>query len=82
MPEEDYYLLDNIENNLSAIINSIHEYNNTRFATYSSEVQTDSRPFIMYMGRKLTVDIANELFGIKNMIANPENMSLPIQYKW
>ena len=79
LPEEDYYLLDNIENNLSAIINSIHEYNNTRFATYSSEVQTDSRPFIMYMGRKLTVDIANELFGIKNMIANPENMSLPIR---
>lgn len=79
LPEEDYYLLDNVESNLSTIISSIHEYNNTRFSSYSSEIQTDSRPFILYMGRKLSVDIANELNGIRNMIVNKESMSLPIK---
>ena len=79
LPEEDYYMLDDFEKNIQAITKSIHEYNNTRTATYISEVKTDSRPFIINLGVKLTVDIYTELSGIRKMINNPEEMSLPIR---
>ena len=79
LPEEEYHLLDDAEINLKRIVDVIHEYNNTRNSSYISEVKTDARPFIFNLGKKYTIDIEKEFSGIKFMISQPEEMSLPIR---
>lgn len=79
LPEDDYYLLDNIKENQQKIMDSIREYNDTRKSSYHSEVKTESRPFLMKMARKLVVDIDSEFDGIRHMIRNPKTMSFPIK---
>ena len=79
LPEEEYYLLEEEELNLKKIVDIIHEYNKTRTSNYNSEVKTDTRPFIVNLGKKYTVDIDKEISGIKLMINSPDEMSLPIK---
>lgn len=79
LPEEEYNLLEDAETNLKRIVEVIHEYNNTRKSSYISEVKTDERPFIVNLGKKFTVDIDKEINGIKLMVNQPEEMSLPIR---
>lgn len=79
LPEEEYHLLEESKINIKRIVEVIHEYNNTRNSTYISEVKTDERPFIFNLGKKYTVDIDKEINGIKSMVNQSEEMSLPIK---
>lgn len=79
MPEEEYYLLDDAAQNMRTIVDVIHEYNKTKYSTYHNEVKTDQRPFIINLGKKLTIDIDKEFDGIRLMINQTEEMSLPIK---
>ena len=79
LPEEEYHLLDDVENNLQKIVNIMHVYNETRNSTYKNEVRIDTRPFIVNLGKKISVDIEKEIEGIKEMVNQSEEMSLPIR---
>lgn len=79
LPEEEYNLLEEDDFNLKRIVDVIHEYNKTRNSSYISEIKTDQRPFIINLGKKHTVDIEKEIKGIKLMINQHEEMSLPIR---
>lgn len=79
LAEEDYYLLENIKDNIKKIDSAIKKYNKSRVSTYREEVKTDSRPFIFNLGKRLIVDINKEFAGIREMIHNVDEMSYPIQ---
>lgn len=79
LAEEDTYLLQDIKANLKKIIKAIMKYNKTRVSSYKNELKTDSRPFILNLGTKMSVDIDKEFLGIREMIKNPENMTYPIK---
>lgn len=79
LPEEDYYLLEDVGNNIKKIVDSIKEYNGSRTSTYRNEVKTDTRPFFINLERSFILDIRKELSGIKKSISNTETMSLPIK---
>lgn len=79
LPEEDYYLLDDIDHHIQDVIDSIHKYNHTRTSSYAKEVKTDNNPYIVNLGKCYIVDIDKELTGIKDMLNHPEEMTLPIR---
>lgn len=79
LPEEDYNLLEDFENNAREIEESIKSYNESRTASYRKEVKTDNRPFFINLERRFSVDIKKELSGIKKAISNEEELSLPIK---
>ena len=78
-PEEESELLNEFEKNYDRIIDILHEYNETKHTSYKKEIKIDSRPFIIQIGRKLSVDIDKELGGIKDLISNSEELSLPLK---
>lgn len=75
LPEEDYYLLDNIDNNLNDVIHSLREYNKSLY----NRVLIDTKPYIIALSSKQLIDIAKELNGIKEMIYDKSLMTYPIQ---
>lgn len=79
IPEEEYHLIDDDNPDTTKIAKVIHEYYDTKNSTYKDEVKVDQSPKIMNLGRKYTIDIEKEMMGIKNMINNLEEMSLPIK---
>ncbi|MCI5745871.1 MAG: AAA domain-containing protein [Erysipelotrichaceae bacterium] len=78
LPEESYSLLDDFSKNINEIIRIIHEYNDTRNATYFSEVKVDSRPFFICLERQFSIDIYTEMNKIKKLIKG-EDIPLPIK---
>lgn len=78
MPEEDYYLLDDFENNIQEITDSIHKYNNTRISSYKSEIKTDGRPFIISLSKRYTMDVDKEVTELKNLV-NSEDYPMPLK---
>lgn len=79
LPEEDFYLLEDVDKNKEKILESIRLYNDTKNATYSKEVKIDSEPYIISLAKNIIVDLNIELSGIRKMIDYPETMTIPIK---
>lgn len=78
LPEEDFGLFDDVSNNLEKIKASICDYNKNRFSSYNKEVKLDTLPYVICLAKNYGIDITRELSGIKDMISNKTEMSLPI----
>lgn len=77
LPEESKYLLDDFDKNEKEIHKTIIEYNDLGNKSYTNIL--DSKPYIINLCMNLTVDIDAQFAGIKKMIANPSEMSMPIK---
>ncbi len=78
IPEEEYELIDNFKENKAKIVNVIREYNNTRKATYVSEIKIDTNPFFITLEKNFSIDVDREFAKIKKII-NSDNIPLPLR---
>lgn len=80
IPEEERYLLDDFETNRNKILEVLHEYNKTGNSSYRQEIKVDSRPYLLTLGRKFTIDVEAELIEIKKQLTeNYDDMPLPLK---
>mgnify|MGYP002750546622 CR=1 FL=1 len=79
LPEEDFNLLENVDENKEKILESLRTYNNTKNVSYAKEVKIDAEPYIISLAKNMVIDLNVEFVGIKKMIEYPETMTIPIQ---
>ncbi len=79
IPEDKYYLINDFENHKDEIIAIIREHNDTKNSSYKNEVKIDTRPFIICLETRLTVDIEYELNKVKELMANKDVIPLPLR---
>ena len=79
LPEEDFNLLENVDENKEKILESLRTYNNTRYASYAKEIKIDAEPYIVSLAKNIVIDLNAEFDGIRKMIEYPEIMTIPIQ---
>lgn len=76
IPEDALNILENFDANEQKIHNIIQDYNNNANKPYKNIL--DSKPYIVYLAKNIIVDIREQFNGIREMISNPETMSIPI----
>ncbi len=78
LPEEDYYLIEDIDNNIEKILESLHNYNDTKNSSYYKETKIDNRPFLLALGKNYTTNIEAELNLIKDLLEDNTPMPLKV----
>ena len=78
MSEEQYYLLENFEENKEKIIDVIREYNDTKTSSYKSTIMIDTNPHFIVLEKKYAIDVDTEFNKIKSIL-NDEYIPLPLR---